>query len=264
MPVFKQLDFVKTVEANRPLVGDEFEITVMLHNSGSEAVDVNVSYKKPYVPYDAILFVTGTTQFVGRIAPDQTISFSYTAKSTRSGMVTVPAAIVSYTNIFGETVNLVSNYPLLRIDDPRIAIEATILNKTSQKQVFVNQQVPLEVVLRNNGLSDLYNVAVVLDKNGSYRFLAGDGAFSTDGTQSVSVLRPGETRTLPVVLTPLQQGRFDIGCVLTYQDTNTRTTACQPAHLTVEQEENPTALLAGFVLVVAAALLYLYYHFRKV
>ncbi|MDO8625755.1 MAG: hypothetical protein Q7R47_06745 [Candidatus Diapherotrites archaeon] len=265
-PVFLRTDFVKRIPSGAPQVGDEFEIAITLHNSGSEKADVNVFYKKPYVPYDAILFVKGQTQFLGQIIPGETISFSYTAKSTRTGMVTVPAAILSYTNIFGETENRVSNYPVILIGEPDISVDATILNKTTQKRVFVSDTVPLEVVIQNTGLSDIYNIAVALDQNAAFYFSPATDktGFSASGNQAISVLKAGESRTLPFSVTASQEGRFSVGCTITYQDSNTHQTRCQPAHLIVEAAQGSTALLAGFVLVLAAALLYLYYHFRKV
>ncbi len=256
-PVFTKTDFVKRIQRTDLLVGEEFEITVSLTNSGSEAVDVNVFYKKPYVPYDAILYVKGQSQYLGTIAPGKTVEYSYIGKSTKSGMVTVPAAIVTFTNIFGEEETLISNYPVIQIDDAPVAVSGVVLNKGTQKRVFVFQEVPVQIVVKNNGLTEIKNLSIALNQNESL-------VFSPQPTHALAELKAGESRTLEFSVAPSTEGRFELGCLLTYQDSNIRQTDCQPTSIVVEPQPQRTELLAAVVLVLTAVLVFLYYHFRKV
>ncbi|MBS3062209.1 MAG: hypothetical protein J4215_06530 [Candidatus Diapherotrites archaeon] len=256
-PVFNENDFVKTLVDYSPLVGDEFSITISLHNSGSEPVDINVFYKKPYVPYDSILYVKGQTQYVGTIQPNETVTFSYIGKSTRSGMVTIPAAVVTYTTIFGEETTLVSNYPLIMIGDPEITIKGFVFNKSSEKNIFPLQDVALQLVIQNDGLNDLFNVGVALDENA-------DLLFDPGTTRVIPLLKAGESKTIQLRVSAKTVGRYEIGCKLTYQDSNMRQAECAPTSLRVEEQPLQTELVAGVVLVFTAVLVFLYYHFRKV
>ncbi|GEM_PF-4794351 len=255
-PVFGPEDFVKLIPSGSPRVGEEFEVTVELHNSGSEAVDVNLFYKKPFIDFDAVLFVKGDTEYLGEVAPGQTVSFTYTAKAIRSGMITMNAAVVSYTNIFGEEELRVSNYPLIRIRDPDVSVRAIVLNKSTQKELFAFESVPMEILVQNEGLSDLFNISVVLKQDENLFFEPTEVA-------AIPVLRPGETKTIPFSVSARGVGRHKVECRVFYRDTNLHETPCSPTSLLVQEKRFPTEVVAGSVLALAAVLVYLFYHFRK-
>src|SRR3989344_3189911 len=96
MADFKETGFVKTISDPVPDWGQEFEVTVSLHNSGSESADVNILYQKPGISFKHLAFVKGESGFVGKIAPNETVSFSYVMKSTKLGPFSLPGAIVFF------------------------------------------------------------------------------------------------------------------------------------------------------------------------
>ncbi|MFH0955034.1 MAG: hypothetical protein V1777_02935 [Candidatus Micrarchaeota archaeon] len=258
LPEFKSGDFVKIVSNTNPLVGQEFDSTVTLHNSGSEGVDVNVLYKKPDVEFRYLAFVRGQSGFFGRIEPDQTISFAYTTKATQQIPATLPAAVLFYTNEWGETVQLVSNYPVMRVENPLSQIDAIVLNKSNQKQFVENQSIPFQIAVTNTGITDVSNISIVLDSSQILNEWTGQPS-----EFNVEILKAGETKYLDFSVTPNRNGNFQIGCLTRYLSVPIVQTSCQSAELTVEPKPFPIEFIAGIVLAVLAVLIFLFYQYRK-
>lgn len=257
LPEFKPTDFVKTVSNSSPLVGQEFDITTTVHNSGSESVDINVLYKKPEIEFRHLAFVRGQSGFAGTIEQGQTVSFTYTTKATQQIPATLPAATLFYVNEWGETVQLVSNYPLMQVENPLSQVTAIVLNKSNQKQFQENRLIPFQIAVTNSGITDIANVSIVLPQS------QGMGWTSNTTDFSVDLLKAGETKYLDFSVTPSQKGTFFIGCTLRYLSSPIVQTECQGTELLVEPKPFPIEFMAGIFLAVLAVLLFLFYQYRK-
>jgi len=255
MVEFKPEEFVKTVSTNKPLWGQEFTLTVSLHNTGSEQANVHIQYEKPGISFKHLAFVKGDTTFDGSVAPGQTVSFSYTIKSTQTGPFTLPAAIVFYSNEFGEDEKLVSNYPVIEVKEPDIKVQAVVLNKATEKKLVPGKSIPLEVLLTNYGQFELSNVAVTFPEQ--------DGmVLNSQKNQTIPSLKPGENKTIAFSVTPTMAGNFTVGCKLAYLDIGLKGADCESTRVFVESNSFPVEYLGGIALVIVAILVYLYYHYR--
>lgn len=254
---FLQSNFVKTVSENNPVLGQTFDATIFVHNSGSAPAKVTVLYKKPEVTFKHLSFVKGQTSFDGTIAPKQTISFSYSLKPKKTGPLTLPAAILSYQNEFGETKQVVSNYPLINVVLPDIKITAVMLNKSTEKKLLVGKPIPLQIILTNYGNNTISNVSVILPQESGL-------SFGEQQNLLVESIAAGETKTVELTATPLQKGSFEAGCRLAYLDLEVEGTTCESSRFFVEEPAFPIEFAGAIVFLVLAVLVYLFFHNRSV
>jgi uncharacterized cupredoxin-like copper-binding protein len=255
MAEFTPENFVKTVSTNKPQWGQEFTLTVSLQNTGSEKADVLIQYEKPGISFKHLAFLKGETEFNGSIEPGETASFSYTMKSTKVGPFTLPAAIVFFTNEFGEEEKLVSNYPVIEVKEPDIKIQAVVLNKTTEKKLVPGKEIPLEVLLTNYGQFEISNIALILPEQEGM-------VLNGQRNQTIPSLKPGENKTVPFTVTPTTAGTYTIGCKLAYLDFEITGVDCESTRVFVENDSFPIEYLGGIGLVIIAILVYLYYHFK--
>ncbi|MBU0636548.1 hypothetical protein KKE06_05985 [Candidatus Micrarchaeota archaeon] len=254
MAEFKENDFVKTISTKNPPWNQEFSVTVELHNSGSETVDVNVLYRKPVIEFKHIPFVKGETSFVGSIPPNESISFSYSIKATETGPFALPAAIVFFENEFGEKKQLVSNYPRIEVLEPDIKIHGIVLNKTMEKRVLVGKAIPVQAIITNKGVNEISNIAIIFPSTPGLQF--------SQETHSISSLKSGESTVLELLVTPLEAGWFEVGCNIAYLDLELEDSFCDSTSFLVEEDFFPIEWIGGIVLIIIAILVYVYYHFR--
>jgi hypothetical protein len=252
---FKPEDFAKTVSNYQPLYGQEFVQTVSLKNSGSEAATVHIQYEKPGISFRHLAFVKGDTNFDGIILPGQTVSFSYSMKSTQTGPFTLPAAIVFYSNIFGEEEKLVSNYPVIEVKEPDIKVQAVVLNKTVEKRIVPGKALVFQVLLTNYGQFELSNIALIFPEQEGL-------SLNSQKNILVSSLKPGENKTIDFSVTPNQPGSYTIGCKLAYLDFGVKGAECDASSIIVESDSFPIEYVGGIILIVVALLVYLYYRYR--
>lgn len=255
MAEFKPTEFVKSVSTTKPLWGQEFTLMVSLRNTGSEKAAVKIEYEKPGISFKHLAFVKGETAFEGTVNPGETASFSYTMKSTQTGPFTLPAAIVLYSNEFGEAEKLVSNYPVIEVKEPDIKVQAVVLNKATEKKLVPGKEIPLEVLLTNYGQFEISNIALIFPEQAGM-------ALNSQKNQTIPSLKPGENKAVSFSVTPTAAGTFTIGCKLAYLDFGVKGANCESTRVFVESRSFPIEYLGGIALVVIAILVYLHYHFK--
>lgn len=263
MPEFRENDFVQETPSSFIVYNQEFPVTVSLHNSGSESVDVNVSYRKPGVQFKHLPFVKGDSGFVGTLQPDQRISFTYVLKAKRLGSFAIPAASVSFTNIFGEKELLVSNYPIIEVTEPALKVSAVLLNKSTERKPVIGKEIPVQLVVTNNGANDVENIAIVFSNS--------DGLEMEQRNLSIPLLRAGDTETIELLLHPLVAGELESRCRLVYLDfleenadaeNSTHTSDCRSLPLVVEENAVPIEWIGAGIFLLIALLMLLYYYYR--
>jgi len=255
MPEFKKELFVKSVDNQAPLIGEEFEVTIKLTNSGSEATDVNILHRKPEVTSEYTQVLRGQSTYFNIIKPGETVTLTYSTKSRKAGPLALPAAVAYYTNVFGEQKRIVSNYPLLEIKVPEIKVKALFLLKEAVKKT--GETTSARLAIKNEGENTLYNITSYL------QFPAGISLVNGNSSETISTLKPKETKFFDLNISAGIPGDYSLGCKLAYIDYNVTETVCENAKISFEENKIPAEIIFAAAIVAFAMLVYAFFHFKK-
>lgn len=255
MPEFKAENFIKTVDNDAPLVGEEFEITIKLTNTGSEATDINILHMKPEVENNYVQILRGQSTYFNIIKPGETITLKYFAKARKASVMSLPGAVAYYPNIFGERKKIVSNYPIITVAEPEVKVKALFLLKEAMKKV--SETTSAQIAVKNEGQNTLYNIAVYLQLP--------EGIILTNGNiaENIVSLKPKETKFFDLNISSASAGEFELGCKLAYLDYNVTETNCENAKISFEEKTIPAEIIFAGIIVLGSLLVYAFFHFKK-
>ena len=253
MPNFEKEDFTKTPATVRPLHSDELEITIRIKNSGSEPADVHVNYLKEVVEermkITAFNVLRGNSEWEGVIEAGAEEILTYSIKPTVLGGIILPAAEAIFTNVFGEEVRIVSNYPVMTVTEPEQKIEAVIIK--DMETIKVGEIFNLELIVKNNGKSPLFNIAadLVIPEGVT---LIGNEKFTIDAIQ------PSESKTFSFGVSAGEAGSYELGCELIYLNLEVDKSSCEITTVSFEDLYIDVAIIGGLLLALIGAFIYLY------
>ncbi len=255
MPEFKAENFTKTVDNDAPLVGEEFEVTIKLSNTGSEATDINILHMKPEVENNYVQILRGQTSYFNIIKPGETITLKYSAKARKASPMSLAGAVAYYSNIFGERKKIVSNYPFLDVREPEVKVKALFLLKEAAKKV--SETTSAQIAIKNEGQNTLYNIAVYLELPEGIMLVNGNIA------ENIVSLKPKETKFFDFNISSARAGDFELGCKLAYLDYNVTETNCETARISFEEKKVPEEIVFAGIIVLGTLLVYAFFHFKK-
>ncbi|MDO8538274.1 MAG: hypothetical protein Q7S21_05295 [archaeon] len=244
----------KIPETFYPLTGEEIKLKINLTNKGSEETFVSLKHKKPSVEYDQIEITSGKSFFDGIVEPGETITLDYSVKTVKTTEVMLPAAIATFTNIFGEKETIYSNYPIIYILSNDEAIRPIILLDNALVKAGTNVEATLAV--KNNSIALQQNVVTQLEL---------PAGISVQGARQFAIdsLAPGETRYFKFVVSSSKVGRFDLGCTSTYLQKEIVQQKCPITTITFESTEPNYAIMIGVGFLLLGIVIYAAMYFRK-
>ena len=253
------VDFTKTTSVQNATVGKEFTVTITAHNSGSSAANARITLLDES---DVVKQLRGTTSWDGIIEAGKSVQFDYTVKPYYARPqyiapgepipITLPSALLTYPNEFGETISLNSTRPSLSVREPEFSVMPTLIPEKQTLQVGESTTVLL--ALQNQGKEDLENVSV---------FVQVPKGLSVEepGLGSISI-PAGTTKTLSFQAKATQDGKQSLKCLAIYVDYDAKYSACDPSVIDVKSPSNNNVFTAAAVLLVIGALIYMVVYFR--
>ena len=248
-----ELILEKTPETFFPLTGEEIKIKVELTNKGSEQAFVSLRHKKEIVEYDQIEVIRGKTFFDGLIEAGETIALDYSIKTVKTTELQLPAAIASYTNVFGEQETILSDYPVIYILSNEQSIRPVILVDNALAKT--GEKVEATLAVKNNSITSFQNLVTKLELPEGLS-LQGEKQFVIDS------LSPGETKYFKFAVLSNQPGKFDLGCVSTYLQKEITQQQCPTSSLTIESTQPNYPIIIGVGLLLAGIAIYALMYFK--
>lgn len=255
MPEFKAENFVKSVSNSNPIIGEEFEVTITITNTGSEATDVNVLNKKLEIDNERVQILRGQTSYFNIIKPDETVAIHYFVKAKQATVMSLQGAVAYYTNVFGERKRIVSNYPSLNVTEPEIKVKALFFLKEAVKKT--GEQTSAQIAVKNEGRNTLYNISMNLQLPQGIILVNGNAI------ENIKSLKPKETRFFDLNLSSGTAKEYELGCKLVYLDYNVTETNCETANLSFEERTIPAELIFAIILVACSIAVYAFLQTRK-
>lgn len=251
MPYFAPENFTKTMDQANPIVGQDALITIRAKNTGSESAIASLTFRD--LELKVLQITTGDSDFTGEIKPGQEVVLSYYVKPKFAGPITPVSARLSYTGIFGEQVEVRSTRPTVNVVNPPFQVEGLL--SAGVKSAQPNESIPVTLTIRNNGQNELAGVVVTVS--------APKEATLSQTRIPLPVLGVGEVRNIPIQVTSATEGKFQVGCQATLEETS-QETRCDKITLTFEKKgDNPALLLVVGMLVLGAAIYAYVYHVPK-
>ncbi len=239
-PHFDQKGSFQTIiVGENPELGKDIAIQVYVKNTGSEAVNIHIDYRKYTLEYVPLL--KGETSFDGTILPNEEKTITYSIKPLRAVQILLPPAVLTYTNIFGEKVVMESTRPFLEVKGPEFNVKGAFL--VPQIQAVVNEPLAIRWIAKNEGIAPVSGINAQL-------FVQPSGGL-TPNTFFLDELDPASAQSAELIVTFSQPGNYVLGCVLSPESDPTITTNCQSATLEVVSTNWTPAVLSLLLLLIA-------------
>lgn len=259
MGTYKMADFskpgamVESVTSTEPVVGEQITVTVTAKNMGSEGTNATLHYWDVPMLETSMKVVGGQTSKTEFLEPGQSTTMVYQVKAKRPVQMSLPRAIVTFTNVFGEEQSEYSNYQTLYVKQPPFLVSATILPDSESNPA--GKSVPISIAVKNNGTSTIYNLGIEINAHP-------EGLSLGDASQTILELEPKEIKYLKADALSSQAGKYELGCSIVYLENPELKGSCA---LQAISFENPAAaLIVGAIVILAliSAIIFLYIHFR--
>ena len=239
--------FATIVAGNdHPILGEEIPITVVLTNQGGESVFVDVDYRKYELEYVPLL--KGETGFQATILPGQTHTITYRIKPLRSVSILLPPAILTYTNIFGETIVQESERAFLSVAAPEFNVKGAFL--VPQNRVSLKESMAVEWVVQNEGIAPLTGIEA--------RFFVRPEGTITPASAYLESLSPSDVESRTFTVSFSTPGVYELGCTLSPTEDPSLTASCQSVTIEAVEDGAGIALLFSILLLLIAVGVYAY------
>ncbi len=271
---YQMPDFEKTgafeLHSNEPApkIFEEFTVTAVLKNFGSESADVLLKYRKDELEKETpeTELLKGTTQVRGTVpackkrAADTSciepgmVEFNYQLRPKLVGPISLLPSTVEFANPFGETVLIESDRPTIWIVEPEIKIKPFI--QVQKEQFTAGEKATAKLLIANEGHDPLYNLFVKVQPSGL-------NILSGNETETIELIQPSETISREITLSTVEAGQFEVGCSIDYLDYNVVLSKCAPVTLEFKQPGIDITIAAAFILVLVSVGIYGHLHFKK-
>lgn len=264
----KEGAFELHVNEPAPRVFEEFTVTAVLRNFGSEPANVLLKYRKDSLEKETpeTELLKGTTQVRGVIPACKTraqdtsctapgeVEFNYQLRPKLVGPISLLPSTVEFENPFGENTLVESTRPTIWIVEPEIKIKPFI--QVEKDQFTSGEKAKAKLLITNEGHNPLYNLYARLD-SGSLAMLKGMPA------ETIEIILPNETISREFTLSTVDAGTFNLGCSIDYLDYNIVQSKCENVALEFKNPSIDITIAAAFVLVLISVGIYAYLHFKK-
>ena len=244
-------DFETYVVTPQRILGQEIEVQVRLHNSGSIPSDVHVDYRKFDVPFLPLL--KGETGFDVTLQPDEQKTITYYIKPLRAVELSLPPAVLTYTNIFEEEVTVESNRAYVHVREPQFNVKGVFV--VNQTHALVNEPVDVRWLAQNDGLDPLYGL--------NAEFTVTPAIATPISSTPIAVLPPSKDESKNFTITFTEPGTYTLGCTI-YQSANPELrTNCQGTTITITEDTRIITMLLSLLLVIIGIGVYAYIYYSK-
>ncbi|MFA4907026.1 MAG: BatD family protein [archaeon] len=256
---YKMADFsgtnsiVQSVSSREPVVGEQVTVDIKVTNTGSEGTLAKIYYWDVPMLESAMKVVGGQTEKEEFLEAGQSTTMTYYIKPKRPIEMSLPSAIVSYTNVFGEKQTVLSNYENLKVKQPPFLVSATILPDSETNKTGKN--VPISIAVKNNGTTTVYNVAVEL-------FAKPNGLKLSGASQTILELEPKEVKLIQAEASSDFEASYELGCKLVYLENTEAKGECAPQKVSFNNPSIGIIVGAMAALIVVSTIIYVFINSR--
>ena len=247
----KEGAFTKTVDNASPEVGEEVKVTVKLHNYGNEETFVTIKHIAENVEMPEVEITRGETEKSSWVAPGGEIAMEYYIKANVAIRMSLPYAIASYKNTFGEVVKLASTMPDLDVKGIEQKLFALLLTESSTSKT--GERTKVTIAVKNKSTEAIRDVFVSIS-------LPNEIALEGTNAKSIPIIEPNESISLAFYVSAQKPGAYRVGCNLLYDSVPF---ACEKITLTFEELGISYAIVAGAVLLAIGLAIYMYLYFSS-
>lgn len=259
-PVFLQGDFTKSASKTKLYPEEIIEVTISIHNSGSASALLDLNFVTPFVEERmGYIEVIGDTYFSDvELEAAERQEFIYHVKPKKPILMSLPAAILKYENVFGDFEEIRSNAVHLIVEEIEEKLSGRVF---AEKNVFkLGETGRVKVSVSNLSESKAVNAEVFLN-------LEDDLLVEGNNKEGFEIL-PKETKFFEFVVSAENAGEFSVGCRIKYNDFNTVESYCEEITLVFEEEKNSLWLVVGAlfllgIVLVGGILYYAYWHRKE-
>ncbi len=239
-------------EKKEMVLGETLDVRLVAENNGSEQAETEFQRAREIASdKNAFRVVDGETLWQGTIMPGEKREILYTIKPKVSGQLSLPPAILSFVNVFGEQETIFSAPAPIRVKLPEKAIEAKVIKKEETSKV--GEKNLITIALKNKTEQEIQNVIVGVSTS-----------LSVEGIPEKTLsLAPLQTTNVDFTVIAETPGVFDVGCNVKYSDVELVNAYCEKQGIVFEEEGIPAAVIAGILLVAIAIAAYAFIHFSK-
>ncbi|MBI2597716.1 MAG: hypothetical protein HYW50_00805 [Candidatus Diapherotrites archaeon] len=219
----KEGAFELLVFPQEPNVLEEFKVTAILKNFGSESTDVILNYRKDELEKETpetelVKGETTTTRTISacaKRAPDSSciepseVRFEYLLRPKIVGPISLLPAIAEFQNPFGETVFLESDRPIVKIVEPEVKIKPFV--SVQKEQFLPGEKTAAKLIITNEGKDPLFNLFLKIEIDGLTLLRGAE-------SETIEVIKAGESIEREYTLSAIEPGEFSIGCSIDHLD----------------------------------------------
>ncbi len=243
-------------EKTQLVIGEKTKITILIHNEGSAAADVNVQFARPVAEdKPAFSVVEGKNYFQGSIDAGEQKEITYIIKPRKAIQMTMPPAIIYYKNEFGEQEQKFSNLVTLRVREPERKVEVFLAK--GNETALVGQAIDLQLAVKNVGSDPLFDLSVET-------MLPEGLSFSAEPEKEIIALPPNQTQLLSFSVVSNKEGTFPIGCKIVYTDLNAEESSCQDSVVVFQQPGISPMIYGGIGLALIAVIVFIYFNSEEI
>jgi uncharacterized repeat protein (TIGR01451 family) len=243
-------------EKTRLVIGEKTKITMLIHNQGSAAADVEVQYARPVAEdKPAFSVVEGKNYFEGSIDAGEQKEITYIIKPRKAIQMTMPPAIIYYKNEFGEQTSKFSNLVTLQVREPDRKVEVFLAK--GKETATVGQTIELQLAVKNIGSDPLFDLSVETT-------LPEGLSFAAEPEKEIIALPPNQMQLLSFSVISSSEGRFQIGCKIIYTDLNAEESSCQDSVVVFQQPGISPMIYGGIGLALIAVIVFIYFNLEEI
>lgn len=256
MPVFLLKDFVKSVDNQRPFVGNTVNVKVSLKNSGSREANVELRHVRSIVEETIEkpeIQEIGNTYFFGAIKPGETRELNYKVKFTKAEPLSLPPAIVYYTNIFGEPQQLFSDVTDIIVLEHESTLKPEIIAEQLNE---VGRLAKVTIAVKNQSLQAVSNAELAIQLPAGIQLAEGNEK------QTITSIQPQEIKYFDYVVTAGNEGSFELGCRMTYITASVESPECGKTLIFFKQPAINPLVIGAVILTLLGVMIYFYLYYR--
>lgn len=251
---YKTADFknnvVLSVDKTEPILGENITAKIRIKNNGSEKTKIGIYYWDVLMREKDMKLIRGQTSLSKELAPNEEIEMEYIVRAKRAVQMTFPAAIVYYTNTFGETMEEYSNTPTIFVSKPEFKAIGKMIPENTL--LSMGGKTKINVRVKNEDIIALNNIQIML---------VSDSITFDNETKTIQELEPKTIGYAEFTATSGFPGKQSIECIINLPEFETQN-SCGAIEIEFQAPATNLLVTTAVILVIFGVIIYLYIYLK--
>jgi len=249
------------LETYSPYAGVPFNAQAVARNFGTQDIEVLLTYRKQELEENTpeVSILKGETSKRG-IVPSCTkrdssekctspgeYRIGYSMVANKAVPMTLLPALITYTNVFGEEENLLSNRP--SIGAQQLPHKLSVKIALQKDKLSTGENIPIKIKVQN----------ISKERVGRIELSVNSGLEIAQNVQVIDGLEAGQESEALFSAKSLQAGNYALGCVAKYES---RELECDTTTLTLQQGLDGR-FIGSLVFALIACVVFAYFYLKK-